>query len=102
MEIDSSQIKSRTEVTIGKPKTTENEFNNPALPDCSGTKNRNEINVDKEEVEESKETEKESGTINNVIASALPPPEMFEIRNSPPLPSAGNKKLKKLMERNKK
>ena len=32
---------------------------------------------------------------------ALPPPEMFEIRNSPPALAAGNKKLKRLMERNK-
>ena len=37
-----------------------------------------------------------------VIPTALPPAEMFEIRNSPPLPLVGNKRLKKLMEKNKK
>ena len=44
-----------------------------------------------------------SDAIGNIAPrrSALPPAEMFEIRNSPPLPAVGNKKLKKLMERNK-
>ena len=39
---------------------------------------------------------------DTVIPTALPPAEMFEIRNSPPLPLVGNKRLKKLMEKNKK
>ena len=45
---------------------------------------------------------KESSSIDTVTLTALPPAEMFEIRNSPPLPLVGNKRLKKLMEKNKK
>ena len=45
---------------------------------------------------------KEALCTDTVIPTALPPAEMFEIRNSPPLPLVGNKRLKKLMEKNKK
>ena len=45
---------------------------------------------------------KEASCTDTVIPTALPPAEMFEIRNSPPLPLVGNKRLKKLMEKNKK
>ena len=45
---------------------------------------------------------KEVLSTDTVIPTALPPAEMFEIRNSPPLPLVGNKRLKKLMEKNKK
>lgn len=87
---------------IAKPKKTENDGNCSILSGFSETKICSEPSVEKDGKEINEGTDKEYETKDNVILSALPPPEMFEIRNSPPLPSAGSKKIKKLMERNKK
>jgi len=66
-------------------------------------------NKDKQETKSNEDNEKppEHSELleNNVKAlpKPLPPAEMFEIKNDPPIsPFAGNKKLKRLMEKNKK
>ena len=99
MEVGLSTAKSETEVMIAKPKKTEDDDNCPIA--FSENENCSDLSLEKGELKINKDEDQECDTKDNVVISALPPPEMFEIRNSPPLPSAGNKKLKKLMERNK-
>ena len=97
IEVSGSNRKSETEIMITKPKVT-TETNDIALEETKET----ETDVDAKENDIKEVIVQESCSSNNIVSAALPPPEMFEIRNSPPLPSAGNKKLKKLIEKNKK
>ena len=102
MEVGLPNRKSDTEVMVAKPEPSECEENQ--------TKKENGADNTIDEKERKKdeiggmprETKEGSETSDMAIRSALPPAEMFEIRNSPPLPFAGNKKLKKLIEKNKK
>ena len=102
MEEGISNRKNETELMISKPRLSEVEKHESKELDLSvDTKSEQEIKIkEKNETSQGIDQSLESG--DKIPPSALPPPEMFEIRNSPPLPFAGNKKLKKLIEKNKK
>ena len=105
MEVGLLNRKSESEIMMTKPKVVEsNDSNstNTKLLDRTEDIMVIDPNGDNGGNEASKEVEQETESTKPVTLSALPPPEMFEIRNSPPLPFVGNKKLKKLMEKNKK
>ena len=105
MEVGLTNRKSESEVMMTKPKLVESKDSNISITkllDLTENKMVIDPNGDNGGNEASKEVETETETSKTVTLSALPPPEMFEIRNSPPLPFIGNKKLKKLMEKNKK
>ena len=103
MEMNLPNRKSETELMVKKPKSTENEDNQ---------QNRADIIEDTEDKQEKKPNEDNKNVHENskllensemVLHRPLPPAEMFEIKNDPPIsPFAGNKKLKRLMEKNKK
>ena len=94
--------KIEAELMVTKPKVSESEKLGTIDQDCSEdgqSKQERKLNA---KDETTTAIEQSLDTIDKIQPSALPPPEMFEIRNSPPLPFAGNKKLKKLIEKNKK
>ena len=104
MEIEEamSSRKSEAELMVTKPKVSESEKLGTVDQDCSEnvqSKQERKSNANDETTTAIKQS---LDTSDKIQPSALPPPEMFEIRNSPPLPFAGNKKLKKLIEKNKK
>ena len=108
MEVGLPNRKSESEVMMTKPKVVESkDSTNTERVDLTEDKMVINSTGDKREGENggneaSKQVEIETESNHTVTLTALPPAEMFEIRNSPPLPFVGNKKLKKLMERNKK
>ena len=103
MEVSLPNRKSESEVMMTKPKVADSkESTSTTMLGLPEDKMVIESNGDNSVNEASKEAEKETESGHATTLSALPPPEMFEIRNSPPLPFIGNKKLKKLMEKNKK
>ena len=102
MEVGLSNRKSETEVMVSKPRSSESEENQTTMKNSSEIPKDDKSRKNDENDEPPQEMNQALENSDKVIPSALPPPEMFEIRNSPPLPFAGNKKLKKLIEKNKK
>ena len=97
-----SNRKTEAELMAAKPKVSESEKQVATDWDCSEdakSKQERKFNANNETTTL---IEQPLDTCDKIKPSALPPPEMFEIRNSSPLPFAGNKKLKKLIEKNKK
>ena len=98
-----SNRKTEAELMVSKPKVSESEKQETIEDwDCSEDAKSKQERKFNTNTETTTLIEQPLDTCDKIKPSALPPPEMFEIRNSPPLPFAGNKKLKKLIEKNKK
>ena len=103
MEMNLPARNSETEVLAKKPRSTESEDNQPIrLGNLDKNKDEQEQKSNEDNENPPEHSELPENTVK-VLPKPLPPAEMFEIKNDPPIsPFAGNKKLKRLMEKNKK
>ena len=102
MEVSLSNSKLKSEIMLVKPNELEVEESCPSDSEIPNSVDCSDQVIGEEDNTENLDSIKGSEPDLCIAAPpAVPPPEMFEIRNSPPALAAGNKKLKRLMERNK-
>ena len=102
MEVSLSNSIVKSEIVLVKPKELEVEESCPSSSGIANSVGCSEQVIREEDNTENLDSTKEHAPDLYIAAPpAIPPPEMFEIRNSSPVLAAGNKKLKRLMERNK-